>query len=103
MVWDRATDEPIRPPGEDPRLALLGRVVAQHLDARQSSGVLRRHLLDLADHRLMSRYGLSRRADEERAAAVLGPELTALAEQREPFPRMTLDQIDVLLRRIEAL
>lgn len=103
MVWDRSSDERIRPPGEDPRLALLGRVVAHHLDGRQSSGALRRHLLELADHRLMSRYGLSRRADEERAAAVLGPELTALAEQQEPFPKMTLDEIDVLLRRIEAL
>ena len=103
VVWDRSAVEPIRPPGEDPRLALLNRVVAQHLDARQPSGVLRRHLLDLADHRLMSKYGLSRRADEQRAATVLGPELTALAEQREPYPRMTLDQIDLLLQRIEAL
>jgi hypothetical protein len=102
-VWDRSADEPIRPPGEDPRLAMLTRVVAQHLDARQSSGVLRRHLLDLADHRLMRNHGLSRRADEHRAAAVLGPELTALAEQREPYPRMTPAQIDVLLQRIEAL
>jgi hypothetical protein len=103
VVWDRSSDEPIRPPGEDPRLALLIRIVAQHLDARQSTGVLRRRLLDLADHRLMSKYGLSRRADEERAAAVLGPELTSLAQQREPYPRMTLDHIDLLLQRIEAL
>jgi hypothetical protein len=103
VVWDRSAHEPIRPPGEDPRLALLVRVVAQHLDARQPTGVLRRHLLDLADHRLMSKHGLSRLADEQRAAGVLGPELTALAEQGEPYPRMTLDQIDLLLQRIEAL
>ena len=103
VVWTRSSDEPVRPPGEDPRLALLNRVVDQHLDARQSTGVLRQHLLDLADHRLVSKYGLSRRADEQRAAAVLGPELTSLAEQREPYPRMTLDQIDLLLQRIEAL
>ena len=103
VVWTRSSDEPVRPPGEDPRLALLNRVVDQHLDARQSTGVLRHHLLGLADHRLMSKYGLSRRADEQRAAAVLGPELTSLAEQREPYPRMTLDHIDLLLQRIEAL
>jgi hypothetical protein len=102
-VWDRAADEPIRPPGEDPRLALLARVVAQHLDARQPTGVLRGHLLDLADHRLVTRYGVSRRADPDRAEGLWGPELTALAHQRDPFPRMTLDQIDVLLQRIEAL
>jgi len=103
VVWTRSSDEPVRPPGEDPRLVLLNRVVDQHLNARQSTGVLRQHLLDLADHRLVSKYGLSRRADEQRAAAVLGPELTSLAEQREPYPRMTLDQIDLLLQRIEAL
>ena len=50
-VWDRAADEPIRPPGEDARLALLTRVVAQHFDARRADGTLRRHLLELADHR----------------------------------------------------
>jgi hypothetical protein len=33
----------------------------------------------------------------------MGPELTALARQSEPYPRMSADQIDVLLERIEAL
>jgi hypothetical protein len=102
-VWDRVADEPIRPPGEDPRLALLTRVVAQHFDARRPDGTLRRHLLDLADHRLVSRHGLSWRADPERAEGVMGPELTALARQSEPYPRMSEDQIDVLLKRIEGL
>jgi hypothetical protein len=102
-AWDRAADEPIRPPGEDPRLALLTRVVAQHLDAREPTGLLRQHLLDLADHRLVTRHGISLRADPERAERVLGPDLAALARQHQPYPRMSLDQIDVLLQRIEAL
>jgi hypothetical protein len=102
-VWDRYADEPIRPPGEDARLALLSRVIAQHFDARRPDGTLRRHLLDLADHRLVSRHGVSWRADPERAEGVMGPELTALARQSEPYPRMSADQIDVLLERIEAL
>jgi hypothetical protein len=102
-VWDRAADEPIRPPGEDARLALLTRVVAQHFDARRPDGTLRRHLLELADHRLVRSRGVSWRADPERAEQVMGPELAALARQTEPYPRMGADQIDVLLGRIEAL
>lgn len=102
-AWERPADDPIRPPGEDARLALLTRIVEQHLDAREPDGNLRRRILDLADHRLVSRYGLSRLADPERAEGVLGPELTALVRQVEPYPRMSADQIDVLLRRIEAL
>jgi hypothetical protein len=102
-LWDRPADDPVRPPGEDPRLALLTRVVAQHLDARQPDGTLRRHLMDLADHRLVTRYGVSWRADPERAESLLGPDLTVLARQAQPFPRMTVAQIDVLLSRIEDL
>ena len=37
------------------------------------------------------------------AAPLLGPELVALARQLPPYPRMNLQQIDVLLTRIEAL
>ena len=102
-LWDRTDSDPVRPPGEDPRLALLTRVVGQHLDAREVGDVLQRHLLELADHRLMTSQGVSWRVDPERAAPFLGPELVALARQSDPYPRMTLQQIDVLLTRIEAL
>ena len=103
-LWDRAADDdPVRPPGEDARLTLLTRVVGQHLDARQVSDNLRHHLLDLADQRLMSSHGVSWRVDPDRAGPLLGRELVALARQQPPYPRMTLQQIDVLLTRIEAL
>jgi len=102
-VWDRAPNDPVREPGEDPRLALLTRVVASHLDAREVGDTLQEHLLDLADHRLVARHGVSWRADPERAEPLLGPELTALAHQRAPYPRMSLDQIAVLIERIESL
>ena len=102
-VWDRPDDDPVRPPGEDARLALLTRVVGQHLDARQVSDNLHHRLLDLADQRLMSSHGVSWRVDPERAGPLLGPELVALARLRPPYLRMTLQQIDVLLTRIEAL
>ena len=102
-LWDRHDDDPVRPPGEDPRLALLTRVVGQHLDAREVGDTLHRHLVELADQRLLARHGVAWRADPERAAPLLGPELTALARQTAPFPRLTVQQIDVLLSRIEAL
>ncbi|MEO5709862.1 MAG: hypothetical protein ABIQ59_08570 [Nocardioidaceae bacterium] len=102
-LWEVAEFESVRPPGEDPRLALLTRVVGQHLDAREVGDTLQRHLVDLADHRLVTQHGVSWRADPERAAPLLGPDLVALARQHTPYPRMTLQQIDVLLSRIEAL
>jgi hypothetical protein len=102
-LWDRTDSDPVRPPGEDPRLAMLTRVVAQHLDARETGDALQRHLLDLADNRLMTAHGVSWRADPDRAGPLLGPELVALARQSPPYPRMTVQQIDVLLSRIEAL
>jgi len=102
-LWDRADDDPVRAPGEDARLALLTRVVGQHLDARAVSDGLQRHLVELADQRLMSRHGVSWRVDPERAARLLGPELVELARQQPPHRRMNLQQIDVLLTRIEAL
>jgi hypothetical protein len=102
-TWDRGDADPVRPPGEDPRLALLTRMVGQHLDARQLGDGLQRHLLDLADQRLMASHGVSWRVDPDRAGPLLGPELVALARQRPPYPRMSVQQIDVLLTRIEAL
>ncbi len=102
-LWEVAEYDPVRAPGEDPRLALLTRVVGQHLDAREVGDTLQRHLVDLADQRLMGRHGVSWRVDPEQAAPLLGPELVALARQHAPYPRMTLQQIDVLLSRIEAL
>jgi hypothetical protein len=102
-LWNRYDADPVRPPGEDPRLALLTRVVGQHLDAREVGDALQRQLVELADQRLIARHGVSWRVDPERAAPLLGPELTALARQRPPLPRLSVQQIDVLLTRIEAL
>jgi hypothetical protein len=101
--WDRPAPAPVRLPGEDPRLALFTRMIGQHLDAREVSGTLRRHLLDLADHRLVATHGVAWRADPELAEPLLGPELAELAHQQAPYPRMSLDQIDRLIARIEAL
>ena len=96
--------EPLRPRGADGRHAALTHLVAGHLDARTTVGdALQRQLMALVDQRLVARHGLSWRADPGRAAALLPPELLALARQSAPYPRMSVRQIDVLLSRIESL
>lgn len=102
-AWDRVDEDPVRPPGEDGRLAFLSRVVGQHLDGREVGDSLHRHLEELAEQRLMARHGVSWRVDPERAAPLLGHELVTLARQQPPYPRLDVRQIDVLLSRIEAL
>jgi hypothetical protein len=107
--WRVPTDEPVRPPGRDPRLDLLVRLVDAHLAARRADPQLARQLVRLTDQRLVARHGVSRLADPGRALALLGPELTALVEQVErverggPAPRLTPQAVDVVLTRIEAI
>jgi hypothetical protein len=102
--WELLQDEPIRPPGQDTRLAALTRMITGHLDGRRpDDGLLHRQLVGLVDQRLIERYGVSWRVDPDRARALMEPELVALAEESPPHPRMTRRQIDVLLQRIEAL
>ncbi len=101
--WHLPDTDPVRPAGEDPRMALLHRVVGAHLDAHEVDGALHDHLLAVADRRLVSRHGVSRLEDPDRAAVLLGPELTAFAEATHPYPRLTTDQIAVLIERIEEL
>jgi hypothetical protein len=98
-------DWPVRPPGDDPRLAFLHRLVLRHLDAREVGDNLQEHLLNLADHRLVATHGISLRADPDRAEPFVGAELAALAAGagRGAPRRMSVAQIDVLLKRIEAL
>jgi hypothetical protein len=62
-----------------------------------------RQLAELAEHRLVAHHGVSLVADPERAAQILGPELTAVVTQRAPYPRLSTGRIDVLLKRIEDL
>ena len=101
--WPRAREEPVRDPGEDPRQARLRRVVDQHLDGREVGDALHRRLGELADQRLVAGHGITRDADPETAALLLGPELAEVVAAGPPYPRLTLSQIDRLLTRIEEL
>lgn len=99
--WRLVDDDPIRPRGEDPRLAMFHRVVAGHLDSRDTNDQLHRYIAAIADQRLVARHGISRLADPDRAATVMGPELTGFLAH--PRARLSLSQINHLLDRIEAL
>lgn len=103
IQWPKPREEPVRERGEDPRLDQLRRVVAQHLDSREVGEALQRHLAEIADHRLVVRRGITREADPETASRLLGPELTSVLDRRAPYPRLTTDQMDLLLQRIEAI
>ena len=102
-TWPGMTEEPVRPPGQDPRLERLHRILTQHRAAHDVDDALHRTLSQLADQRLVAHHGVSLLADPDRAAEILGPELAAVVRQRPPYPRLSPAQVDVLLTRIEAL
>jgi hypothetical protein len=103
IQWPKPRQEPVRERGEDPRLDQLRRVVAQHLDSREVGEALQRHLAEIADHRLVVRHGITREADPDTASRLLGAELSAVLDRGAPYPRLTIDQMDLLLQRIEAI
>ena len=101
-LWAVDVEDPLRPAGQDARLSYLVQVLAQHQVARHPDGRLVECLAELADRRLLQRHGVRRPEDPERAAELLGPELTrALAEP--PGRRLGTAEIDRHLQRIEAL
>lgn len=102
--WTQESLDPVRSPGEDPRLDTLLRHLAKNFDAMEFADVLHADLTAVADERLIARHGLSRVADPDRAAVVLGADLSRFLsmtkDQRRP---LTVAQLDHLLTRIEAL
>jgi hypothetical protein len=98
--WQVVAPEPVHPPGSDQRLLLLDRLVRDHLVSREPGDSLARHLVDLADQRLVARHGISLRADSDRAAELM-PEVVALS--RAGSRRLSAADVGALLDRIEAL
>ena len=101
--WRKApVDSAATAASQDGRLWALDRVVAGHLTARDPSTALAVQLRDLADRRLTLRHGVHWHTDPARTARLLGADTVALVDARPPR-RMTLAQIDAVLRRIEDL
>lgn len=103
VSWTLQGDEPVRARGEDPGLVLLSHLVSEQLYARQPGARLRRHMVEIVDRRLLAHHGISRIADPERAAVLMGPELAQFVAAAPPYSRMTPSRIALLADRIEEL
>jgi hypothetical protein len=76
-----------------------GRLPAPRCDVTDQ---LHRYLSDITERRLVATHGISRVADPGKAAELLGPELAGFLDHPRAR-RMSLQEIDRLLTRIEAL
>jgi len=100
--WMTDVEESVRPAGQDARLSFLVRVLTQHQVARHPDGHLAECLTELADRRLQQRHGVRREQEPERAAQLLGPDLSRVLTEA-PGRRLSPAEIDRHLRRIEDL
>ena len=101
--WRVVDETPVRAPGSDSRLDALTRALDSHLLAHEVDSALHDHVMAVVDQVLLVRHGVTREADPDRAAALMGPELLRFAGTGPPYPRLSIPRIDVLIDRIEAL
>jgi hypothetical protein len=94
-----AAAHPARPPGQDARTARNLSLLENHVTARTADGALRDRLAALADLVLRQRHGVGR--EDPAAAALLGPDLTAVLDA--PPRRLSRPEIERCVRRIEEL
>ena len=101
-LWAIDVEDAVRPAGQDARLSFLVRVLSQHQVARHPDGHVAECLTELADRRLQQRHGVRREDEPERAAELLGPDLSRVLAEA-PGRRLSPAEIDRHLRRIEEL
>jgi hypothetical protein len=99
-VWRAAVHDSGSVAAQDGRLWALERVVSGHLTSREPTSALALQLRGLADRRLALRHGVHWDTDRARTVDLLGTETVDLVEARPPR-RMSLQQIDAVLQRIE--
>jgi hypothetical protein len=85
--------------GHDQRTGFYVRMLESHLTARSGDPVVRDRLARLAEQTLRSRRGVAPGTAE--AGGRMGPELARLAG--EPARRMTREELDHVIGRIERL
>ena len=101
-LWGIDAQDSVRPAGQDARLSFLVRVLSQHQVARHPDAHVAECLTELADRQLQQRHGVRREQEPQRAAELLGPELSRLLVEA-PGRRLSPTEIDRHLRRIEEL
>lgn len=97
--WTVEAAHPARPPGQDARTARNLSLLESHVTARTPDGALRDRLAALADLVLRQRHGVGR--EDPAAAALLGPDLTAVLDA--PPRRLSRPEIERCVQRIEEL
>ena len=97
--WGVEVEEPSVRESGDPRLVRYAALIEAHLASREPDRALRDRLGVLADQVLRHRHGLRR--DDPAAAALLGPELSAVLTG--PPRRLSRAQIAHCLTTIEEL
>jgi hypothetical protein len=97
--WTVEAAHPARPPGQDARTARNLSLLENHVTARTPDGALRDRLAALADLVLRQRHGVGR--EDPAAAALLGPDLTAVLGA--PPRRLSRSEIERCVQRIEDL
>ena len=89
--------------GGDARVGLLRRFL-EDVVTRQDVALVHPLLVGLVDERLAAHHGIVREDDPERAAALMGPELTQFVEMPPAPVRLGNPKLlDEMLTRIEAL
>jgi hypothetical protein len=89
----------IFPPGADRRVGVYAGILESHRTSAEPDANLRDRLADLTDRRLLQRLGLTR--SHPTAREILGEDLLAVVEG--PPRRLTTNEVDRLIRRIEEL
>jgi hypothetical protein len=97
--WEVGRSSASLGPGQDARLATYLRIIESHTTSSAPDADLRDRLALLMDQRLAQRHDLDRR--DPQARELVGADLLALVEG--PARRMTYDEIDRHVRRIEEL
>jgi hypothetical protein len=97
--WDVQSSQSVTEPGQDSRLGMYVRTLTGHLDSRTPDTGLRDRLASLAAGRLAQRRRLG--LYDPAAAAVLGPEVTAILTG--PARRLSRSEIETCVRSIEQI
>ena len=97
--WTVSIEPPVSRSGDDQRLSTFVRVLENHLASAVPNANVRDELAQIADRRLMHRYG--ERIGDPAARDRLGPELLSVLEG--PPRRLDVTDIDRIVRHIEEL